>query len=103
MEFEINGSVWKIKEISQEEMQYDKGEEGTYTHGITIYSENTIYINKTSPEKERTLKHELTHCWLYMYGHCQEDKEFTNEDVCEIVASSNNFINEIVEKFRERR
>lgn len=101
MKFEINNALWQVKEISQEEMQYDKGQEGYYTHGFTCYSENTIYINKTSPEKERTLKHELTHVWLYMYGHCQDNRQFTNEDVCEIVASSNAFINQILEKYKK--
>lgn len=96
MEFIINNHKWRIKEISGKEMQYEKGREGYYTHGITCYSENIIYINETSPEKERTLKHELTHCWLYMYGHNQDEKQFTNEDVCEIVASINDFINEIL-------
>lgn len=99
MQFEINNCLWQIKEISDEEMQYDKGKQGYYTHGFTCYSEDTIYINTTSPEKVRTLKHELTHVWLYMYGHNQDEKQFNNEDVCEIVASINNFINEIVNKY----
>ena len=47
----------------------------------------------------KTLKHELTHVWLYEYGHNQSEKEFNNENVCEIVASSNDFINEIVEQY----
>lgn len=48
----------------------------------------------------RTLKHELTHVWLYEYGHNQnDDKTFTYEDVCEVVASSNDFINEIVDQY----
>lgn len=100
MEFEINNCKWLIKEVSNEEMNEIGGKEGYYTHGYTCYSQNIIYINKTSPEKERTLKHELTHCWLYNYGHNQDEKEFNNEDVCEIVASSNDFINNIVEKYR---
>ena len=103
MKFEINNTEWEIKEISSEEMERNHGKEGYYTHGITCYSEDIIYINKTSPEKERTLKHELTHCWMYMYGHNQDDKKFTNEDICEIVASSNDFINEIVQKYKEEQ
>ena len=99
MRFEINNGIWEIKQITDQEMQYDKGRDGYYTHGFTCYSENIIYINESSPEKERTLKHELTHVWLYMYGHCQDDKHFTNEDVCEIVASINNFINSIVGEY----
>ena len=47
----------------------------------------------------KTLKHELTHVWLYEYGHNQDEKEFNNEDVCEIVASSNNFINEVIQQY----
>ena len=100
--FDINGAVWQIKEISREEMDYDKGRSGYYTHGYTCYSENVIYINKTSSERIRTLIHELTHCWLYMYGHNQEDKKFTNEDVCEIVASMYNFISDVCKKYSER-
>lgn len=103
MDFVINNCKWHIKEISGQEMRYEKGREGYYTHGLTCYSENTIYINETSSEKERTLKHELTHCWLYMYGHNQDEKEFNNEDICEIVASINNFINEIVEKYKNKQ
>lgn len=38
--------------------------------------------------------------WLYEYGHNQnEDKTFSYEDVCEIVASINDFINEIVNQY----
>lgn len=45
-----------------------------------------------------TLKHELMHVWLYENGHKNQnnDEIFTYEDVCELVALSNNFINEIV-------
>ena len=104
MKFEINNSIWQIKLISDKEMQSIVGkEEGYFTHGYTAYSENIIYINKTSPEEIRTLKHELMHCWLYMYGHNQDDKQFTNEDVCEIVASSNNFINKVVNEYMNQK
>lgn len=101
MEFEINGMKWTIKQVTQEQMNYDYGKDGYYTHGYTCYSKNEIVINNTTPEPIRTLKHELTHLWLYAYGHCQDDKEFSNEDVCEIVASSNEFINDIVERWRK--
>lgn len=101
--FEINNSVWYIKEIENHKIQEKFGIEGEYLHGITIYSKNTIYLNKESPEMERTLKHELMHVWLYIYGHNQDEKQFNNEDVCEIVASSNDFINEIVIKYFKER
>jgi len=51
----------------------------------------------------KTLKHELSNVWLYEYGHNQEEKEFNCEDICEIVASSNDFINEIVERYTENQ
>lgn len=52
----------------------------------------------------KTLKHELTHVWLYEYGHNQNDeKTFTYEDVCEIVASSNDFINETVKVYLKQK
>lgn len=100
MEFEINGSEWNIIELSNYTMktQFNCNDDD-YLHGITKYSENTIYINKSSLEIKRTLKHELMHVWLYMYGHNQDNKVFDNEDVCEIVASSNDFINDIVDLY----
>jgi Zn-dependent peptidase ImmA (M78 family) len=101
MKFRLNNVIWTIKEISEEEMQYHCGHEGWFTHGCTQYKENTIYINKSTHEKERTLIHELTHVWLYMYGHNQDEKKFDNEDVCEIVASINDFINRIVNSYRK--
>ena len=98
--FIINGSTWHIKIISNDAMESQYGKQGYYTHGMTSYSENTIYINETTPELIRTLRHELTHCWLYMYGHCQDEKQFTNEDVCEIVASITDFINNTINQLR---
>lgn len=98
--FEINGSTWHVKIISNDTMENQHGKQGYYTHGVTVYSENTIYINETTPELIRTLRHELTHCWLYMYGHCQDEKQFTNEDVCEIVASITDFINNTINQLK---
>ncbi len=48
-----------------------------------------------------TLKHELMHVWLYEHGHENQDgKEvFGYEDVCELVALSNDFINEITKQY----
>lgn len=51
----------------------------------------------------RTLKHELVHVWLWEYGHNQHEKEFNSEDVCEIVASSNDFVNEVVEQYKNSK
>ena len=101
MKFKINEDEWQIKEISNAEMNIlcgsDKRE--TFTHGTTQYSENVIYINKETPNKRKTLYHELTHCFMYEYGHNQHEKEFSHEDVCEICSCSHDLIHKIVEKY----
>ena len=72
------------------------------TLGVTIYRSQKIMLLKNQANIIKTLKHELTHVWLYEYGHNQnDDKIFSYEDVCEIVASSNDFINEIVEQYKQ--
>lgn len=96
MTFDINGETWKINEVSH------IGDDIT-TLGETEYHTRTIrlldWVDKTT--KLRTLKHELAHVWMWEYGHNQheEDKTFTYEDVCEIIACSNDFVNRIIEKY----
>lgn len=98
MKFKINNAEWKIEEVEKDKMTCESSE---WTQGLTIYLEQKILLLKGQPNIKRTLKHELTHVWLYEYGHNQhnENKKYDYEDVCEIVASSNDFINEIVEKY----
>lgn len=73
------------------------------TLGVTIYRTQTIMLLKDQANIIKTLKHELTHVWLYEYGHNQnDDKTFGYEDVCEIVASSNDFVNETVKQFKRK-
>lgn len=52
-----------------------------------------------------TLKHELVHVWLYENGHKNQSgrEVFGYEDVCEIAALSNNFVNRIVEKYLQNK
>ena len=94
MEFEINGSKWKIKEVSKEFLQND----GDLAE--TDYMAQEILIWEECKCKRNTLKHELCHVWLWEYAHVQNDNDrFHFEQVCQIVANSNDFINEIVEKY----
>jgi len=90
-EFEVNGDNWKI-------IQVPTIEDDASILGVTTYYSRTIslldWVDRAT--KIRTLKHELTHVWLWEYGHNQQEKEFNHEDICEIVASSNDFINNIV-------
>lgn len=67
--------------------------------GQSQYDEGRIYIEIGSFEQMLlTLKHELMHVWLYENGHKNQDGQeiFNYEDVCELVALSNNSINRIV-------
>lgn len=100
MKFKINGNIWKVLTISNTQIDNIEGNNGeNFIHGSTRYGLNKIFINKETPEPLRTLKHELMHVWLYEYGHRADEKQFNEEDICEIVASSNDFINEIVNKY----
>lgn len=66
-----------------------------------------IFILKdgNSNQMMLTLIHELMHVWLYENGHTNQDgKEvFDYEDMCELVALSNNSINRIVELYLQNK
>ena len=100
MNFEINDDQWKIKIISNAEInERTSTKENEFTHGFTDYKELTIYLNEDAPNFRKTLYHELTHVYMYVTGHVQWDKEFNNEDVCEISACSHNFVHEVTENY----
>lgn len=108
MEFKINGDKWTIQSKSKEEMKemYEAekypDEEVFFVFGVTNKAMHCIYINKDMhPEQQiKTLKHELTHCFIWNYA-LFNVPHYTEEMVCDLVASSNDFINEIVEKYKE--
>ena len=54
--------------------------------GITHFSEGEIYINKDISDYliKRTIRHELTHAFLFSYGMGQYE-EFSEENVCDFV------------------
>lgn len=100
MKFKINNTEWTIELVDEATINNEMKSDGTL--GVAIYKTQTIMLLKDQANIIKTLKHELTHVWLYEYGHNQnDDKTFSYEDVCEIVASSNDFINEIVKQYIE--
>lgn len=100
MKFIINNAEWTIKKVNEDVMNNEM--KNDYTLGVTIYKTQEILLLENQANIIKTLKHELTHVWLYEYAHNQrDDNSYNNEDICEIVASSNNFINEVVEKFKK--
>lgn len=102
MEFKINGNTWDISTIQNKQINEIEGNNGEcFIHGTTRFGLNKIFINEDTPEPLRTLRHELVHVWLYEYGHRADEKQYNEEDICEIVASSYKFINEIVNEYKE--
>lgn len=97
MKFNINNTEWTIKEVNEATINNEV--EGDGTLGLTIYKTQEILLLESQANLIKTLKHELIHVWLYEYGHNQDEKQFNYEDVCEIVASSNDFINEVVNQY----
>lgn len=101
MKFKINNSEWTIKEVDEATINNEMKQDGIL--GITIYKTQEIMLLKDQANIVKTLKHELMHVWLYEYGHPQDDEStYKYEDVCEIVASSNDFINEVVEQYKSK-
>ncbi len=99
MEFKINNTEWEIKEVDEATINNEMKQDGTL--GVTIYKTQEVMLLENQANIIKTLKHELMHVWLYEYGHPQNDEsKYTYEDVCEIVASSNDFINEVVSRYR---
>ena len=100
--FKINNTEWTIKEVSEAEINDEM--KNYFTTGVTIYKTQEILLLENQANLIKTLKHELTHVWLYEYGHRQDDdKKYDYEDICEIVASSNDFINEIVLLYNDKK
>lgn len=99
MVFQINNTKWKIKVVDEATINNEMKQDGIL--GLTIYKTQEILLLENQANIIKTLKHELTHVWLYEYGHMQDDNTtYGYEDICEIVASSNDFINDIVNKFQ---
>lgn len=91
-EFKINDKVYSIYNV-------DKIEGKKNYVGSSNYDSNEIFIeNGTFEQMLLTLKHELMHVWLYENGHTNQNNEetFGYEDLCELVALSNNSINNVV-------
>ena len=94
-QFIINGNIYTIYDVDK-----ITGKENYV--GRSHYEDRTIYVEKGNfKDMLLTLKHELMHVWLYENGHKNQnqDEVFDYEDMCELVALSNNSINRIVEKY----
>lgn len=103
MKFKMNNHEWEIEERPEEELleEYHKRQPNAYAClGLTFYKEHKIWIASElcAGEKERTLKHELTHCYIWENGFYNVD--FNNEElICDFIASAIDIIHEIVERY----
>lgn len=98
-QFKINNRIYTIYNV-------DKISGKDNYVGRSHYDDRTIYIEKgAKKDMLLTLKHELMHIWLYENGHKNQDgKEvFDYEDMCELVALSNNSINRITKLYLESK
>lgn len=88
--FSINNRQYTIYNV-------DKIEGKDSYVGRSNYEDRNIYIEVGTLEQMLiTLRHELMHVWLYENGYTEQVNGcFSFEDVCELVALSNNSINRI--------
>ena len=94
-QFTINNNIYTIYNVDK-----ISGKENYV--GRSHYDDKTIYIEKGNfDDMLLTLKHELMHVWLFENGHTNQnnDEVFGYEDVCELVALSNNSINRITKLY----
>lgn len=100
--FIINNHEWRIEIKLEEDLleEYHKRQPNAYgCMGLTFYKEHKIWIAEQlcDDEKIRTLKHELTHCYIWENGFYNVD--FNNEElVCDFVASIHDFIKKVLEE-----
>lgn len=101
--FTANDTDWRICLVSGKELldNYNNTHEIhlSLACGCCDYGSQTIYLNE---DIEYTgiisaLKHELTHCWMYVNGfYC---KQYDEEDICNIVSASHNFVAGVCSSF----
>lgn len=94
-QFTINNNIYTIYNVDK-----ISGKENYV--GRSHYDDKTIYVEKGNfDDMLLTLKHELMHVWLFENGHTNQnnDEVFGYEDVCELVALSNNSINRITKLY----
>ena len=105
-DFKINNDNWKIIEKDTKTLvdKYNSENEDTssFVFGVTIYPKHEIWINKDmcKEQKIKTLKHELTHCYIWNYG-LYNVPHYTDEMVCDLVSSCSDYIQNIVKRYEE--
>ena len=105
MKFEMNGSYYEIKDVSQEELQEEiASDEDGYYYGQTRFRKQLILIDKnlSHERKKKTLYHELMHVYIREYISTR-DIELTEEMLCDISANAHDIIHKIVKNYFGRK
>ena len=106
--FTINNHKWLIEEKPGEELlkEYVKrtGNDSYMCNGLTFYKDHKIWIAEElcNDEKTRTLKHELTHCYIWEMGFYNVEFKW-EEQICDFVASIYDFIRKVLSEDNEQR
>lgn len=108
MKFEINHTTWTIIEQDTqtlvEKYNSENEDKANFAFGVCIYPKHEIWINKDMhiEQQIKTLKHELTHCYIWNYG-LYNVPSFNEEMVCDLVSSIHEFIDEVVNEYKSKR
>ena len=92
-----------MEQRKEEKVQEIDSEYGKW-FGVTFFDLNKIFIDKDLPDdrKRKTLYHELTHCYINSYiGHT--DREYCEEEVCDIVANCSEIIGRVVNEYFDKK
>lgn len=95
----INNLNYTLVEVDE----IDKSEDGKHTIGYTDYINQKILILKSLSEEQKivTLRHELTHAFLWAYGFGSVCEELPLEVVCDFVGIYGEEIVRIANKYME--
>ena len=99
MDVKINSLNFKIIEVDE----IDKTDDGRYIIGYTNYVKQEILLlkNLSFEQKINTLRHELTHAFLWAYGLSAMCEELPLEIVCDFVGIYSKDIVEIADKYKK--
>lgn len=99
----IPKNIWKLCFRNREEMTklyYENRtpEEGTRIHGLTEYINSTVYVDKDLDGflLAKTLRHELTHIYLWETG--QQDRVMNEEEICDFMSVAAPIINKTADE-----
>lgn len=106
----IPKNIWKLcfrDRVEMNKIFYENRtpDEETRLHGITDYITSTVYIDKDLDGYllAKTLRHELTHIYLWETG--QQGRVYNEEELCDILSAAtpsiNKTANEIMLRLKE--